>query len=283
MFENGLVLEGGGARGIYTAGVLDAFLERGLAFDYVIGVSAGSCNGVSFLGKNKGRYHDIVINYFNDKRYMSAGNFFRYGEYINSEWVYGELTYQLCPLDQDEFERSGAVFCCPAVNAKTGKTEYFYPKSFRDGCAEVQASCSMPVFTGGAVIGNQLYFDGGLVDSIPLARALDDGCRRAVVILTQDKSYIKQPVKFNAEKLFRKYPMVGKCLAERHLRYREQQEFAAEMQKQGVAYIIQPQTPLHCSSLERSTAKLEAIYRLGYRQGLEEAEKVRAFLLVSDN
>ncbi|MBQ9229181.1 MAG: patatin family protein [Eubacterium sp.] len=278
MYHSGLVLEGGGSRAIYSAGVTDAFLENGITFSYVIGVSAGACIGASYLGKNKGRYHDIMIRYINDKRYMGASHLLKQHEYINGEWVFGELTYELCPLDQEEYERSGAVFCCAAVNALTGKAEYFYPKSLRNACPEIQASCSLPLATKGVAIGGQLYFDGGLVDSIPLARALEDGCEKAVVILTQDKHYVKKPIPPQLVRLMKKYPLVGEAMKNRHLHYREQQDYVTAMAEQGLAYVIQPRTALHCQTLEKSTATLEAIYQLGYRQGLDELGKVRAFL-----
>ena len=278
MYSTGLVLEGGGSRAIYAAGVTDAFLEHGLYFPYVIGVSAGACIGASYLGKNKGRYHDIMINYINDKRYMNAAHLLKHHEYINGEWVFGELTYDLCPIDQDAFENSGAVFCCVAVNALTGQPEYFYPTDMRAACPEVQASCSLPLATKGVTIGGMLYYDGGLVDSIPLARALDDGCEKAVVILTQDKTYKKQPVSPRLVKLAKKYPKVAEAMAERHTVYRAQQEYAAAMATEGRAYVIQPRTALHCSTLEKSTATLEAIYRLGYRQGTEEIDNVIRFM-----
>ena len=278
MYKNGLVLEGGGSRAIYSGGVLDAFIENDITFPYVIGVSAGACNGASFLGKNKGRYHDIIINHINDKRYMSVEHFLKHGEYINSDWVFGELTYDLFPLNQEEFESSNAVFCCAAMNAKTGAMEYFYPKSLRENCLEVQASCSLPGATKGTVIGNQLYYDGGLIDSIPLARALDDGCEKAVVILTQHKGYIKQPVNSKLEKVFKKYPKVAEAIVNRHIVYQEQLDFVEEMKQAGRAYVIQPLTALDCSALEKSTAKLEAIYRLGYKQGLSEVDKIKQFM-----
>ena len=278
MYQNGLVLEGGGSRAIYSAGVTDAFLEHGLFFPYVIGVSAGACIGASYLGKNKGRYHDIIINYINDKRYMSAGHLLKNHEYINGEWVFGELTYELCPLDQDAFESSGAVFCCAVVNAQTGKAEYFYPDNLRESCPEVQASCSLPLATKGVELNGQLYYDGGLVDSIPLAKAFDDGCQKAVVILTQDKHYEKRPINPRLIKLAKKYPRVAEAMAVRHTIYREQQDYVSEMAAQGRAYVIQPRTPLHCPTLEKNTTTLEAIYRLGYRQGLEEIENVKHFM-----
>ena len=108
MYKSGLVLEGGGSRAIYTSGVLDAFVENGITFPYVIGVSAGSCNGASFLGKNIHRQHDITINYVNDKRYMSLGNMIKKGEYLNGDWIFNELSYDINPLNQDEFENSNS-------------------------------------------------------------------------------------------------------------------------------------------------------------------------------
>ena len=279
MYKSGLVLEGGGSRGIFTSGVLDAFIEKGIEFPYVIGTSMGSCNAASFLGKCKGRQHDITINYINDKRYMSLSNLVKIGEYLDPEWIFGELTYDLSPLDYDEFEKSNAVFCCVVTNAKTGKAEYFYPKSLRErGCVEVRASCSMPVVTKGVEIGGELYFDGGVVDSIPLEKALYDGCEKAVVILTQHKGYVKKPVNKNIRRFLSKYPLMADALLNRDKTYAKQLEYVYEMEKEGRALVIQPLADLDCPTLEKSTAKLEAIYRLGYMQGLDVADKVKEYI-----
>lgn len=110
-YKSGLVLEGGGNRGIYTSGVLDAFIEKGITFPYVIGVSAGSCNAASYIGKNYRRQHDITINYCNDKRYMSVNSIFKNGQYLNLEWDFGELTYNIMPLDYETYESSGTQLC----------------------------------------------------------------------------------------------------------------------------------------------------------------------------
>ena len=283
MYKSGLVLEGGGSRAIYTSGVLDAFIENGITFPYVIGVSAGTCNGVSFLAKAKHRQHDITIDYINDKRYMSFSNFFKKGEYLDGDWIFGELSYDLSPLDHDEFEKSGSVLCCVVTNAKTGKAEYLYPKDLRErGCPEIRASCSLPGVTKGCEIGGELYYDGGLIDSIPLARAFEDGCEKALVILTQHKGYTKPPYKPYElkieEKLLKKYPLMAEAINNRPDIYNAQLEYIYKMQEEGLAYIIQPLTPLDCSTLEKSTAKLEAIYRLGYNQANREIEKIKEFL-----
>ncbi len=279
MYKSGLVLEGGGSRGIFTSGVLDAFLEKEIEFPYVIGVSMGSCNAASFIAKCRKRQHDITINYINDKRYMSLSNIVKLGEYLDGEWIFGELTYDLAPLDYDTFEKSNTVFCCVTANAKTGKAEYFYPKTLRErGCPEVRASCSMPIATKGVVIGKDLYYDGGLIDSIPLEKALYDGCEKAVVILTQHRGYVKQPVNENVVKLIKKYPLTAQALLNRHEVYNKQLEYVYEKEKEGLALVILPPCPLDCPTLEKSTAKLEAIYQLGYKQGLENAEKVKEYI-----
>ena len=279
MYKNGLVLEGGGSRGIYTSGVLDAFLEKGIEFPYVIGVSMGSCNAASFIGKCRRRQHDITINYINDKRYMSLSNVFKNGEYLDPDWIFGELTYDIAPLDYDTFEKAHTVFCCVVTNAKTGKAEYFYPKDLRErGCIEVRASCSMPIATKGVEIGKDLYFDGGITDSIPLEKALYDGCEKAVVILTQHRGYVKQPVNKNVGRLIKKYPLMAQALLNRDKTYAKQLDYVYDMEKEGRAFVIQPLCDLECPTLEKSTAKLEAIYQLGYRQGLDVADKVKEYI-----
>lgn len=278
MFKSGLVLEGGGNRAIYTSGVLDAFIEAGIEFPYVVGVSAGSCNGTSFIAKNKRRQHDIVINYTNDKRYMGISSMLSSKAFLNLDWIFGELAYDILPLNHENFEASGSTLCVVATNAETGKAEYFYPKDFREGCIELKASCAMPGVTNGVEIGGIKYFDGGLVDSIPLKKAVDDGCQKIVVILTQHKGYQKEAMPNRASLMFKKYPKIQEGIVNRHIMYNGQLEYVRELEEQGRAFVIQPSVPLGVSSLEKDTSKLEAIYQLGYKQGKDNIEKIREFL-----
>ena len=278
MYNVGLVLEGGGNRAIYTSGVLDAFIEKNIEFPYVIGVSAGSCNATSFIAKDYRRQHDIEIEYANDKRYMGISNMLKGHGFLNTDWIFGELAYELKPLNQEEFDRSKSVLCAVATNGLTGKPEYFYPKSMRDGCEELKASCSLPGVTKGVEIGGTTFFDGGLVDSIPLERAFDDGCKKAVVILTQHKDYIKEPMNPKVQKIFKKYPKIGEAAVNRHIMYNTQLEFVKQCEENGTALVIQPAAPLNVSTLEKDVSKLEAIYQLGYKQGLERADEIKRFL-----
>ncbi len=279
MFETGLVLEGGGTRAIYTSGVLDAFMDKKIEFPYVIGVSAGSCNGASYIGKCRNRQHDITINYSRDKRYMGISNIIKGKGYLNTDWIFGELTYDLSPLDYDTYEKSGTKLCCVVTNALTGKAEYMYPDgAFRNGCVELKASCSLPIAAHPVFIGDIPYYDGGLVDSIPLKHAMDDGCHKAVVILTQHKGYIKKPMSEKIVKIIKKYPKVQEAIANRHIMYNAQLEYVKKMEAEGRAYVIQPGTPLGVGTLEKDLSKLESIYQLGYKQGLGHAHHVKEFI-----
>lgn len=281
MYNSGLVLEGGGNRGIYTGGVLDAFIEGGITFSYVIGVSMGSCCGASFIAKNFRRQHHFVINHCRDKRYFGLWPYRHTGEILNMDWLFGELTYNEYPLDYDEYEKSGSVLCAVLTNAETGKAEYFYPKDLKEyGCPVLRASCSMPIVTNGVEIGGTKYYDGGVADSIPLKKAIEDGCEKIVVILTQDETFVKQPVKAAKlmKKLYKKYPLLTDVLINRHNMYNEQRKFVEEEEKKGNILVIRPAKPLNCSSMDRDLTKLEAIYQLGYLQGKKSIEKVKEFL-----
>lgn len=280
-YNCGLVLEGGGSRAIYTSGVLDTFIENGIDFPYIVGVSAGSCNGTSFMGKNYRRQHDIGIKYCNDKRYMSMQSALHNGQYLNLDWIFDELSYDLMPLDNETFENCDTTLCVVTTNAETGKPEYFYPKDMRErGCPYLKASCALPIATKGVEIDGQTYFDGGVTDSIPLKKAFDDGCKKAVVILTQVRGYVKQPIKQQrtARRILRHYPALADAVLKRHEMYNRQLEYVFEQEKKGNCYVIAPAEDLHCSAVEKNVDKLEHIYQLGYAQGKLKADEIKAFI-----
>lgn len=281
MCKSGLVLEGGGIRTLYTSGVLDAFIENNIEFDYVIGVSAGTCNGVSFLGKNLHRMRDLTIEYSCDERYKSVKSMIKNGEYLNSKWIFGELTYELYPLDYDTYEKSNAKFCAVVTNVDTGKSEYLYPEgAFRNDCEELRASCALPIATKPVVINGKRYSDGGVSDSIPLERAFDDGCERCVTILTQHRDYVKQPVSPApaVKLLLHKYPELLKAVLNRHNMYNEQKKFVFEKEKTGETFVICPEQPLNASTLNVTTEQQRQLYKTGYEQGIKLIDDVKKYL-----
>lgn len=280
MYNRGLVLEGGGTRGTYSAGVLDAFLDKQLNFDYVIGASAGACNGVSFLGKCHGRMRDITINYVNDKRYMGMESLIKNGQYLNTDWIFGELCYDIMPLNQDEFENSGATYCVVTTSATKGQPKYFYVNNMREiGCPEVKASCSLPFATKPVKIGDDSYFDGGLVDSIPVKKALDDGCKKAVVVLTQHKGYVKKAISPTICALLKtQYPETATALSNRHNMYNEQLALVEQLEDEGKIFVVRPSQSLNCPTLEKNITKLKEIYKIGYDDAIKSFDKLNEYL-----
>lgn len=282
MYRSGLVLEGGGSRGIFTSGVLDCFMERGIEFPYVIGVSAGSCNAASYISKSYHRQRDITLKYVNDKRYMSLRNFITKGEYLNYDWIFGELSYDLMPIDQSKFDNAHCRFVCVVTNEKTGQAEYLdVPDMHERGCVELRASCALPIATKGAVIGGQKYYDGGIADSIPAQHAIEDGCEKIVVVLTQDINYVKPSMDKVARLVRRKYknaPKLAEAILNRHNMYNSELAYVRRLEEEGRALAIRPPQPLHCPTLEKNTEHLQKIYDYGYQTAEQEIERIEAFL-----
>lgn len=281
MYDFGLVLEGGGNRAVYTSGVLDAFMEKNIEFPYVIGVSAGSCNGVSYIAKCHRRQHDIAIAYSGDKRYMGFSSLLKTGEFLNGSWIFGELSYDLSPLDQKTYDESNTVMCVVVTNAMTGKAEYMYPDNMHErGCPILRASCSLPGATKGTKIGKDMYFDGGITDSIPFQRAFEDGCKKTVVILTRDAEYVKQPIGHPKliKKMLKDYPLVADGVLKRHEMYNKQRSDLHKAEQDGRAFVIAPSAPLRCSTLVKDADKLEQIYQIGYNDALKQMDKLKEFL-----
>ncbi len=280
MFSSGLVLEGGGLRATYESGVLDAFMENDITFPYVIGVSAGSCNGVSFIAKNYHRMRDISVGYANDERYMGLKSIVKNGEYLNSKWIFGDLSYKMFPLNYDEFEKSNTKFCVVATNAKTGKAEYFYPTDFRKECEIIHASCALPLASKPVQIGKDMYFDGGICDSVPLKKAYEDGCEKCVVVLTQDRHFVKKPIGHDKAtmRVLHKYPLVAQAVLHRHEMYNAQRKLVFDEEKRGNVLVIAPRSPLDFHTLDSEPMKIQHIYNLGYEQGIAKIDEVKEFL-----
>lgn len=282
MYKNGLVLEGGGTRAVFTSGVLDCFLDNKIEFPYIIGVSAGTCNAVSYISKSYRRQIDITLKYVNDKRYMSVENFLLKGEYLNYDWIFDELSYDLMPINQEIFDNANCHFVSVVTSAETGQAEYLtVPDVHKRGCIELRASCSLPIATKGTEINGKLYFDGGIADSIPAKKALDDNCEKIVVVLTQDVNYIKKSMDKIApilRKKYKKYPKLADAILNRHNMYNSQLEYVKELEKQGRAYVVRPSHPLHCSTLEKNKDILNDIYQDGYSIAEKNINEIKEFL-----
>ncbi len=275
----GLVLEGGGMRGLYTGGVLQAFSDGQWLPDYVIGVSAGACNAFSYLSGQQGRNLRINTDYLKDKRYLSVQNFLRTKSLFGMDFIFGEIPEKLDPFDYEAFRNNPCVFELGVTDVATGKPVYFSKDSFADGdFTLLRASSSIPVFAPMVPYGDRFYLDGGTSDPIPVERALQMGCDKLVVVLTRERGYQKKPERFRAayRRAFRKYPCMAGTLDRRHTVYNQTLKKVAELEQAGKALVIAPKTPLGVDRFEKNRDKLIAVYQQGLAQGEALLPRIRA-------
>ena len=278
--KTGLVLEGGGMRGVYTAGVLDAFLEAGIEFDSVIGVSAGACQACSFLSRQLGRAYRVNVSYLNDWRYCSVRSWIKTGELFGSRMLFDTIPNELDLFDYETYDNNRTEFRAVVTNINTGKAEYPLIEDMHDGIQWVRASSSLPMASTIVKINGNEYLDGGISDSIPVVASMDLGFEKNVIVLTQCPTYRKSPNKLIPlmKKRYARYPKLIKLMENRHEVYNRTLQIIDELKKQGKAYVIQPQQPVTIGRVEKDRSELHALYALGLEDGRRQAAAVKEFL-----
>jgi predicted patatin/cPLA2 family phospholipase len=280
MLQAGLVLEGGGMRGVYTAGVLDFFLEQGIDFPFCYGVSAGSCHACSYFSRQKGRAFATNVDYLKDKRYCSAYSLLTTGDLFGAKMLYDTIPNELYPYDYEAFSANPAEFYAVLTNCRTGLPEYYRVRDMRSDIIAVRASSSLPMLSRMVKIGTEDYLDGGIADPIPIARSIADGNRKNVVVLTQHRGYQKQPNSMLPliRMRYRNYPNLIEAMATRHIRYNESTALVQAEEAEGRAFVIQPSAPVEIGRIEKDREKLTALYRSGYTDAAECCEQLLAFM-----
>ena len=279
--KTGIIDVGGGFRDIYGAGILDVCMERGITFDYSLGISAGSANLASFIAGQHGRNYTFYMEYVFRKEYASPENWLRTRNYVDLDYVYDTLsgTNGENPIDYDAMAANPAEFIIGACDARTGKPIYFTLREDvrRDQYDAFKASCALPVFCKPRMVDGVPCLDGGISDPIPVEKALSDGCDRVVVILTRPVDQPREPKKDRglAKLLSRSYPEAGRALLERWHVYNEGVERALELEKQGRVLVLAPDDLCGLSTLTKDREKLQQMYDKGRR----DAQRIEAFLM----
>ena len=280
MIPIGLILEGGGMRGAFTAGVLDFFQEKELWFSSVYGVSAGACQACSYLCHQPGRGIRVWKNYLNDKRFCSVSSLLRTGNLFNAHFNYDMIPRQLDPIDQAAFDPRQVRFISVVTNLRTGQAEYLPIRDMLGDMALIQATASLPLISRPVVIDGKKYLDGGVADSIPLEKSVADGNRKNVLILTQAPDYQKEANRAMPLLSLRysRYPAFLQAMRQRHIRYNDTLRFIRAEQAQGKAFVIQPDQKPEIGRIERDPAKLERLYQIGYEKAQALYPALLAFL-----
>lgn len=268
----GLIDVGGGMRDIYGAGALDYFLDNNIIFDLCIGVSAGSANLASFLAGQRGRTYSFYAEYAGRKEYMSFRNLFRDGSYFNLDYIYSFLSNENGenPLDFDRFAKSRADYYIVVTNAQTGEAEYLPKDSvIKNNLWALKASCAMPVACQPFIYDNNIYFDGGVSDPIPVQKAFELGCNKVYVIIPRPATKKTREFSSYMKPFLKDYPQVLDLMKHRPEIYNNKLDALDDYIKSGKVILIAPENNYGVNMMTREKKKLEAFYKKGY----SDAEK----------
>lgn len=280
MYHAGLILEGGGMRGVYTAGVLDAFLEEEIQFSDIYGVSAGSCHACSYMSGQQGRAYRVAVDYLDDSNYCGARTFLRTGNIFGVDMLYSQIPNVLDPFDYEAFKKYPGTLHAVITDVDTGEPVYVKVRDLNKQMWAIRASSSLPLVSKSLVVGGHTYLDGGVADSIPIRKSREDGNIKNVVVLTREEGYRKEPNHFMRLVKMR-YPRAKafvKKMANRHIRYNETLTFLEEEEKAGRVFIIRPKEKVVVGRVEKNKEKLEALYQIGLNDGREALAAMKEYL-----
>lgn len=274
----GLVIEGGGLRGIYTAGVLDFFLDAGLSFPYIIGVSAGAGIGSSFVSKQRGRNMEILTKYRRDPRYISLRSFITTGNFFGLDFIYDDIPLRLVPFDYETFAANPCRFVTVCTDCETGRAVY-YDKSTHYSQGEfftiLKGTSALPYVSRMVAFHGHKLLDGAIVDGIPLAKAQSEGYAYNVVLLNHPAGYRKREEWHPPPALlYRKYPQLMGAMGRWVATYNERMTYLEEEERQGRCLVLRPSVDLGVTRAEKSMEKLNRLYELGIADGKQALKRL---------
>ena len=282
MEKIGLVIEGGGFRGLFAEGITDWFLDQGIDFPYVIGVSMGASTGISYVSKQKSRNYDIARTFMKDPRYISMKNLVTQKSLFGMDFIFNDIGNVYKPFDYQAFNQSSQEFVIGATDCMTGKPTYISKSNhpINTLIEALKASISLPFISKEVFIDETPYLDGGITDPIPIEKALLDGCDKLVVISTRHRSYSKSPIKGQAllKLFYNQYPGIVEALENRHKVYNKTKDKIDHLIKEKKLYLICPETPLTIGRLERDLDKIAGVHQAGYETAQKHQKNLGLFL-----
>ena len=278
--KTGLILEGGAIRGIFTAGVLDYLLDKGVEFPYVSGVSVGVSNASGFMSRQKGRSKKVLMHE-GVPSFFGVPSLLRTGKMVNLDECITKYAWETFPYDFETYHKQKTLWEVVVVNCETGEPEYI--SEFKDDQETLdfcKASCSLPFICKPVKLRGNTYLDGSLADSLPVQRALDKGCEKVVLILT--KSEIHHATDYRKYKLlikaiYGKYPKLVDAILGRYEQYSKQMELIERLEKEGKVMIIKPEVT-KVSHFENDKKKLEACYEEAYKLMENKYDELMRFM-----
>jgi len=277
----GLVLEGGAMRGLFTAGVIDVFLEEGIIFDGMVGVSAGAAFGCNFKSKQHGRTLRYNKAYSKDKRYCGFTSLIKTGDIYGAEFCYKTLPEQLDVFDTETFQNNPMEFYVVSTDIETGKPVYKKCLTgIKDELLWFRASASMPLVSRIVECEGRKMLDGGISDSIPVRFFQKEGYEKNVVVLTRPETYRKKKNSLSSliKLVYKKFPNFVDTMLNRHIMYNETLDYIADCEKEGSVFVLRPEGPLEIGHIEHNPDKMQAAYDEGRRIAKKHINEIKTFL-----
>lgn len=282
MKEVGIILEGGAMRSMFSAGVLDSFLENEIEIPNVMAVSAGAYAGMNYVSGQKGRVLDAIIKPLETEKYLGFGTFLKKGTFFDMDFLFDEIPKKRVPFDFETFKNSAKRFITSTVNCLTGEAVYFDEFPDEDMFFKIcKAANSLPFIARITDINGIPMLDGGMADAIPVSRALEEGWKKIIVVMTRNADYRKKQRYFYMlmlKLIYHKYPKFVDMVWGRAQKYNQSMEMVARMEKEGNALVLRPLDSLHLQNNEADPEKLREYYRHGYEVAQKRVEEIRAFL-----
>lgn len=277
-----LMLQGGSLRCLFTAGVLDVFMERGVEFPCVGGVSAGALCGINYVSKQPGRTAQVNLDYVNDKRYMGLESFVKNRSVFNFDFLFGELSQELLPLDFETFYHSPQRYAAFSTDCRTGELTVHEKGVSEDILLGARASSSIPLLAPMVEVDGRRCLDGGVASAVPVEWALDQGYEKIVVVLTRQKSYRKKPVSHTMmrlyQQMYRDWPLLVEQLRMLPVRYNELHAKINRLERNGRIFVIRPAEPVRVSRVEKDVEKLKVLYEAGRREAEQRLPAMLEYL-----
>ena len=264
--KSGLVLEGGGMRGVFTCGVLDNLMDRGVRFPYTIGVSAGACNGLSYMSNQRGRAKYSNIDLLDKYHYVSLRHLIFKGNIMDFDLLFDEFPNRIIPYDYPAYAACPERYEMVTTSCRTGRACYFEEKNDPERIIDiVRASSSLPFVSPISYVDGEPMLDGGIADSIPLERAQAQGFDNNLVILTRNKGYRKSSKPTSVPPFFyRHYPYLREAIRRRNEIYNRQIELVERLEDEGRLTVLRPEKPIVVNRIERDSRRLSDLYDEGY-------------------
>ncbi|KXZ40226.1 Predicted phospholipase, patatin/cPLA2 family [Alkalithermobacter thermoalcaliphilus JW-YL-7 = DSM 7308] len=272
----GLVLQGGGMRGIYTSGVLDFFMEKGIYFPYTIGVSAGACNGSMYISRQMGLAKRMYLDYIDDPRYINYANILKRKSVLGMDFIFGEIPKSLNPFDLETFKNSKDKFLIVTTDCDTGKPVYFDKDDCQDIFTIIKASSSIPFITDPVDFLDMKLIDGGISDPIPIKKSIQDGNDLNVVVLT-DSRYMRKPnnIKRAVYKMCERQIKITDHILNMHRINNETIDYINDLEKEKKAVVIKPSKNIKMGIVNKNKSKLKELYELGYEDAKNSYLKIK--------